>query len=78
MKSVRGGSGRLPAKLKIYYEQHFQRFGIRVVYAKDDFKNDGTIGDDITQMVKHSGGASEFSVGSSPSQRSVEPKAIHD
>jgi len=53
--------GRLPAKLKIYYEQHFQRFGIRVVYAKDDFKNDGTIGDDITQMVKHSE-AHQFSV----------------
>ncbi len=46
--------GRLPAKLKIYYEQHFLRFGIRVVYVKDDFRNDGTIGDDITQLVKHS------------------------
>ena len=53
--------GRLPAKLKIYYEQHFLRFGIRVVYAKDDFKNDGTIGDDITQMVKHSE-AHQFSI----------------
>jgi DNA invertase Pin-like site-specific DNA recombinase len=53
--------GRLPAKLKIYYEQHFLRFGIRVVYAKDDFKNDGTIGDDITQMVKHSE-ANQFSI----------------
>ena len=53
--------GRLPAKLKIYYEQHFQRFGIQVIYAKDDFKNDGTIGDDITQMVKHSE-AHQFSV----------------
>ena len=46
--------GRLPAKLKIYYEQHFLRFGIRVIYVKDDFRNDGTIGDDITQLVKHS------------------------
>jgi DNA invertase Pin-like site-specific DNA recombinase len=46
--------GRLPAKLKIYYEQHFQRHGIRVVYVKDDFRNDGSIGDDITQLVKHS------------------------
>src|SRR5262249_49182058 len=27
---------------------------IQVVYVKDDFKNDGTIGDDITQLVKHS------------------------
>jgi DNA invertase Pin-like site-specific DNA recombinase len=45
--------GRLPAKLKIYYEQHFQRYGIRVVYVKDDFRNDGSIGDDITQLVKH-------------------------
>ena len=53
--------GRLPAKLKIYYEQHFLRHGIRVVYVKDDFRNDGSIGDDITQLVKHSE-AHQFSV----------------
>jgi site-specific DNA recombinase len=46
--------GRLPAKLKIYYEQHFLRFGIRVAYVKDNFRDDGTIGDEITQLVKHS------------------------
>src|SRR5260370_30524828 len=46
--------GRLPAPLKIYYEQHFLRLGIRVVYVKDDFRNDGSIADDITQLVKHS------------------------
>jgi DNA invertase Pin-like site-specific DNA recombinase len=53
--------GRLPAKLKIYYEQHFLRFGLRVIYVKDDFRNDGSIGDDITQLVKHSE-AHQFSV----------------
>jgi len=53
--------GRLPAKLKIYYEQHFLRHGIRVVYVKDDFRNDGSIGDNITQMVKHDE-ANQYSV----------------
>lgn len=46
--------GRLPTKTKVYWEEHFRRYGIEVRYAKEGFKNDGTIGDDITQLVKHS------------------------
>src|SRR5258708_6302549 len=46
--------GRLPAMTKVYWAEHFRRYGIRVVYVKDGFKDDGSIGDDITQLVKHS------------------------
>jgi len=46
--------GRLPAMTKVYWAEHFRRHGIRVVYVKDGFKDDGSIGDDITQLVKHS------------------------
>lgn len=46
--------GRLPPKRKIYYQEHLAMRGIQVVYVKDGFRDDGSIGDDITQMVKHS------------------------
>lgn len=45
--------GRLAVEDKIYWEQCFKRAGIQVLYAMDDFKNDGSIGDVVTKVVKH-------------------------
>ncbi len=45
--------GRLNSEAKIYWEQHFKRHGISVVYVKDDFKNDGSLGDTILKVAKH-------------------------
>jgi DNA invertase Pin-like site-specific DNA recombinase len=46
--------GRIQPESKIYWEQHFKRNGIQLVYVKDDFKNDGSIGDTLLKVVKHS------------------------
>jgi DNA invertase Pin-like site-specific DNA recombinase len=46
--------GRLAPERKIYWEQHFARHGITVRYAKDEFRNDGSLGDGLSQYVKHS------------------------
>lgn len=54
--------GRLDAEEKIYWEQRFKKQGrLQVVYVKDYFKNDGSIGDIVTKIVKHSE-AHEYSV----------------
>ncbi len=54
--------GRLDAEEKIYWEQRFKKQGkLQVVYVKDAFKNDGSIGDIVTKIVKHSE-AHEYSV----------------
>jgi DNA invertase Pin-like site-specific DNA recombinase len=47
--------GRLPPEDKIYWERRFKKQGgIQIVYVKDDFRNDGSIGDILTKVVKHS------------------------
>jgi len=47
--------GRLQPEDKIYWERRFKRQGgIQIVYVKDDFRNDGSIGDILTRVVKHS------------------------
>jgi DNA invertase Pin-like site-specific DNA recombinase len=54
--------GRLQPEDKIYWERRFKKQGgIQIVYAKDEFKNDGSIGDILTKVVKHSE-AHQFSV----------------
>ena len=54
--------GRLDAEEKIYWEQRFKKQGkLQVIYAKDNFKNDGSIGGIVTKIVKHSE-AHEYSV----------------
>ncbi len=53
--------GRLTADDKIYWEVHFKKHGIQVKYVKDEFKNDGSLGDDLMKVVKHSQ-AHEFSM----------------
>jgi len=45
--------GRLAAEDKIFWEQRFKRAGLRVVYVKDDFKNDDSLGDVLSKVVKH-------------------------
>ena len=47
--------GRLDPEAKIYWEQRFKKQGgLQIIYVKDDFKNDGSIGDVIMRAVKHS------------------------
>lgn len=47
--------GRLEPEDKIYWERRFKKQGgIQIVYVKDDFRNDGSIGDILTKVVKHS------------------------
>ena len=47
--------GRLQPEDKIYWERRFKKQGgIQIVYVKDDFRNDGSIGDILTKVVKHS------------------------
>ncbi len=46
--------GRLDPQMKLYWETHFRRQGINVIYIRDDFKNDGSLGDILTKVVKHS------------------------
>ena len=47
--------GRLQPEEKIYWEQRLKKVGrIQILYVKDDFKNDGSIGDILTRVVKHS------------------------
>ena len=47
--------GRLQPEDKIYWERRFKKQGgIQIVYVKDDFRNDGSIGDILTRVVKHS------------------------
>lgn len=47
--------GRLQPEDKIYWERRFKKEGgIQIVYVKDDFRNDGSIGDILTKVVKHS------------------------
>lgn len=54
--------GRLQPEDKIYWERRFKKQGgIDLVYVKDDFRNDGSIGDILTKVVKHSE-AHQFSV----------------
>ena len=54
--------GRLQPEDKIYWERRFKKQGgIQLVYVKDDFRNDGSIGDILTKVVKHSE-AHQFSV----------------
>jgi DNA invertase Pin-like site-specific DNA recombinase len=53
--------GRMAPEKKIYWEQHFLRQGITVRYAKDDFRHDGSLGDGLSQYVKHSE-ANQFSL----------------
>jgi DNA invertase Pin-like site-specific DNA recombinase len=53
--------GRLAPEDKIYWEQRFKKQGgIQIVYVKDGFKNDGSIGDVLNKVVQHSG-AHEYS-----------------
>src|SRR5579862_1333877 len=54
--------GRLQPEDKIYWERRFKKQGgLQIVYVKDDFRNDGSIGDVLTRVVKHSE-AHQFSV----------------
>ena len=47
--------GRLQPEDKIYWERRLKKQGgIQIVYVKDDFRNDGSIGDILTKVVKHS------------------------
>lgn len=53
--------GRLPPKEKFYWEEHFRRCGIQLVYAAEHFQYDGSLGDEIHQFVSHSE-AHQFSI----------------
>jgi len=54
--------GRLITDAKIYWEQRFKKHGgIQIVYARGDFKNDGSLGDTLLKVVKHAE-AHEYSV----------------
>lgn len=47
--------GRLQQEDKIYWERRIKKQGgIDIVYVKDEFKNDGSIGDTLLKVVKHS------------------------
>src|ERR1041385_4961808 len=47
--------GRLQQEDKIYWDRRFKKQGgIEIVYIKDEFKNDGSIGDTLLKVVKHS------------------------
>lgn len=46
--------GRLQPEEKIFWEVRFRRAGIQIVYVQDKFTNDGSIGDVVTKIVKHS------------------------
>jgi DNA invertase Pin-like site-specific DNA recombinase len=47
--------GRLQQEDKIYWERRLKKQGgIELVYVKDDFKNDGSIGDTLLKVAKHS------------------------
>jgi DNA invertase Pin-like site-specific DNA recombinase len=46
--------GRIQPESKIYWEQHFKRNGIQLIYIKDEFRYDGSIGDTLLKVVKHS------------------------
>jgi len=46
--------GRLETQEKIYWEQRFRKQGgIQIVYVREDFKNDGSLGDTLLRVVKH-------------------------
>jgi DNA invertase Pin-like site-specific DNA recombinase len=54
--------GRLVTEEKIYWEQRLKKQGrIQIVYVHEDFKNDGSLGDMLLKVVKHSE-AHQFSV----------------
>ena len=53
--------GRLPPKEKFYWEEHFRRCGVKIVYAAENFQYDGSLGDEIHQFVSHSE-AHQFSI----------------
>jgi len=54
--------GRLVTEEKIYWEQRLKKQGrIQVAYVHEDFKNDGSLGDTLLKVVKHSE-AHQFSV----------------
>jgi len=54
--------GRLQPEDKIYWERYFKkRGGIQIIYAKDDFKNDGSTLDTLSKVLKH-GEAHQFSM----------------
>jgi DNA invertase Pin-like site-specific DNA recombinase len=47
--------GRLNPEEKIYWEQRFKKDGgLKVVYVKDGFRNDDSLGDGLARYVKHS------------------------
>jgi DNA invertase Pin-like site-specific DNA recombinase len=47
--------GRLVTEEKIYWEQRLKKQGhIQIVYVHEDFKNDGSLGDMLLKVVKHS------------------------
>ncbi|UPT75613.1 MAG: recombinase family protein [Elusimicrobiota bacterium] len=45
--------GRQGSEEKIYWEYRFKKAGIQIISVTDDFKNDGSIGDVVTKVVKH-------------------------
>lgn len=53
--------GRMHPQAKFYWQEHFRRNGIQIIYAVEDFKNDGSLGDDVQQLVSH-GKAHQFSI----------------
>lgn len=53
--------GRMPPQSKFYWQEHFRRHGIQIIYAVENFKNDGSLGDDVQQLVSH-GKAHQFSI----------------
>lgn len=47
--------GRLQQEDKIYWDRRFKKQGgIQIIYVKDEFKNDGSIGDTLLKVIKHS------------------------
>ncbi len=54
--------GRLQPEEKIYWEQRLKKQGgVKTIYCKDEFLNDGSISDTLLKVVKHSE-AHQFSV----------------
>lgn len=46
--------GRGDPRTKTYFEEHFRRGGINIVYAAEQFQDDGTLGSQLTQFISHS------------------------
>lgn len=45
--------GRMRARRKIYWEEMLRNCGISIVYVGENFRNDGSLGDELLQYISH-------------------------